>query len=88
MDDEPDGWFGQRQWNRLLTQGPPTATEVRTNGIGSLLFGMTQAEVDASGIATVVEPRPDADPPEAWNVRSRAPTCGAATPPTRSTPCW
>jgi hypothetical protein len=69
MDDEPDGWFGQRQWNRLLTQGAPPSTEVRTNGIGSLLFGMTRAEVDASGVATVDEPEAGAEPPEAWNVR-------------------
>ena len=69
MDDAPDGWFGQTQWNRLLAEGPPPPTEVRTNGIGSLLFGMTRAEVDASGVATVDEPEPGADPPEAWNVR-------------------
>ncbi|HSK55522.1 MAG TPA: hypothetical protein VK908_09715 [Jiangellales bacterium] len=69
MDDEPDGWFGQRQWNRLLTQGAPPSTEVRTNGIGSLLFGVTRAEVDASGVATVDEPEAGAEPPDAWNVR-------------------
>jgi hypothetical protein len=56
MDDAPDGWFGQTQWNRLLAEGPPPPTEVRTNGIGSLLFGMTRAEVDASGVATVDQP--------------------------------
>ena len=69
MDDAPDGWFGQTQWNRLLAEDPPPPTEVRTNGIGSLLFGMTRAEVDASGVATVDEPEPGADPPDAWNVR-------------------
>jgi len=59
MGDTPDGWLGAAQWTRLTTQGPPPITELRTTGIGPLWFGMTAAQVDASGVAAVRVPGPD-----------------------------
>jgi hypothetical protein len=53
MGDAPDGWLGQDQWTRLMTQAAPAVTELRTNGIGPLWFGMTAAQVEASGVAVV-----------------------------------
>jgi hypothetical protein len=53
MGDAPDGWLGQNQWTRLMTQGPPPVTELRANGIGPLWFGMTAAQVQASGVASL-----------------------------------
>ncbi len=63
MGDSTDGWLGPRQWTRLTTQGPPPVTELRANGIGPLWFGMTAAQVEASGIGTVrVDPDPELEP--------------------------
>lgn len=56
MGDPPDGWLGQSEWTRLMTQGPPPLTELRTNGIGPLWFGMTAAQIEASGVAVVQYP--------------------------------
>jgi hypothetical protein len=60
MGDTPDGWLGPTQWTRLMNEGPPELTELRTNGIGPLWFGMTGAQVEASGVATVTEGTADA----------------------------
>lgn len=49
MGDSPDGWLGQRQWTRLLTQNPPPITQLRTTGLGPLWFGMTGDQLNASG---------------------------------------
>lgn len=49
MGDEADGWLGPTQWTRLLTQDPPATTQLRASGIGPLWFGMTGAQLDASG---------------------------------------
>lgn len=67
MGDAPDGWLGAAQWTRLLGHGPPPATELRANGIGALWFGMTAAQVEASGVATMRTPAAD-DPDPATSV--------------------
>jgi hypothetical protein len=67
MGDAPDGWLGAAQWTRLLSHGPPPATELRANGIGALWFGMTAAQVEASGVATMRAPGAD-DPDPALSV--------------------
>ena len=40
MGDEPDGWFGQQQWTRLLTTKPPKQKKPSTGGGGIPVDGM------------------------------------------------
>ena len=60
--DPPTGWLGPGQWQHLLDQPPPPMTQVRTNGIGPLWFGMTRQQLDASALAHVAE-GPSGAPP-------------------------
>ena len=40
MGDEPDGWFGQQQWTRLLTKKPPKQKKPSSGGGGIPVDGM------------------------------------------------
>lgn len=73
MGGAPQGWLDSGQWTRLLNEPPPPITQLRSNGIGPLWFGMTGAQLDASGFGrTVTDPR---FPPTADIVGARATGC-------------
>lgn len=59
MGDSATGVLTQSQWSRLDHTGPPAITEIRATGIGPLWFGMTRAEIQASGVARMTYPGED-----------------------------